>query len=63
MAKPVEPRSRKIVIEWIAGSDPRNVETYAWHVRCDPPIPEELVSDILADIVTSTDSTQLRRRQ
>jgi hypothetical protein len=40
-----------ISIEWTVGSDPDDAETYAWSVRCDPPIPDQLVSEILAEIV------------
>jgi hypothetical protein len=39
-----------IIIEWTVGSDPSDFDTYGWSVRCDPPIPDELVAGILVEV-------------
>jgi len=48
---PTDKRRGTITVEWSAGDDPNNIETYSWSIRCDPPIPDQLTSDILADVV------------
>ncbi len=44
------PKSGAIVIQWTAGEDADDPGTYAWEVRCEPPLSDELVSAILAEI-------------
>jgi hypothetical protein len=45
------PPTGTITIEWAVGSDPNDFDTYAWSVRCEPPIPDELVSGLLTEVV------------
>lgn len=40
-----------ITIEWAMGADPEDFESYSWSVRPDPPVADELVAGILADIL------------
>ncbi len=40
-----------VTIEWVVGSNPDDLDTYAWSVRCDPAIPDELVSGLLAEVI------------
>jgi hypothetical protein len=39
-----------ITIEWAAGSDPEDASTYAWRIRAEPALPDELVAGLLAEI-------------
>jgi len=57
MSRTELPQNGTISIEWALGSDPDNAETYSWSVRCVPPIPDQLVSEILEEIARSTDFT------
>jgi hypothetical protein len=41
----------RITIEWTVGWNPEDLDTYKWSVRCDPPIPDELVSGLLAEVI------------
>ena len=45
------PQTGTITIEWVVGSNPNDIDTYGWSVRCDPPIPDELVSGLLTEVV------------
>jgi hypothetical protein len=44
-------KSGKIVIEWVIGSDPNDFDTYGWGVKCEPPVSDELVAGILAEVL------------
>lgn len=50
-AEATTPESGVIRIEWAVGHDPDDVDTYAWRVLCDPPISDELVAELLAEVV------------
>jgi hypothetical protein len=45
------PPNGTIVIEWAKGHDPNKFDTYAWGVKCDPLLPDEVVSGILSEVL------------
>ena len=40
-----------ITIEWAAGSDPDDLATYGWSLLCEPPLPDETVARLLAEVL------------
>jgi hypothetical protein len=44
------PGAGTITIEWVLGWDPADATTYGWQLRADPPLPDELVARLLAEI-------------
>ncbi len=44
-------KSGTISIEWVAAVDAKDAASYGWELRCDPPLPDDLVGDLLKEIV------------
>ena len=45
------PQAGTITIEWVIGWDPNDLDTYAWSVRCNPPLPDELAAGLLGEVI------------
>ena len=45
------PPSGKITIQWKRGHEAGDPDTYAWEIKCEPQIPDEIAAAILAEIL------------
>jgi hypothetical protein len=52
VADDIKQRKRgTIAIDWVAGADPVDASAYGWEIRCEPPLPDGLVDELLREIV------------